>query len=59
MASLDMHLKFSRTTVTVMAMKNVREALILRLPTVCKLLSFLNTRQDSGGEGGGQCRGLS
>jgi hypothetical protein len=27
--------------------------LIFRLPTVCKLLSFLNTGRDSGGGGGG------
>jgi hypothetical protein len=36
-----------------MAIKNVCEILIFRPPTVCKLLSFLNTGQDSGGEGGG------
>ncbi len=36
-----------------MVIKNVSEILIFRLPTVCKLLSFLNTGQDSGGEGGG------
>jgi hypothetical protein len=35
--------------------KNVCEILIFRLPTVCKLLSFLNTGRDSvgGGRGGG------
>ncbi len=37
-------------TVTEMVMKNVCEVLIFRLPTVGKLLSFLNTGQDSGGE---------
>jgi hypothetical protein len=40
-------------TVTEMVMKNVCEVLIFRLPTVGKLLSFLNTGQDSGGERGG------
>jgi hypothetical protein len=34
-------------------MKNVCEVLIFRPPTVGKLLSFLNTGRDSGGEGGG------
>jgi hypothetical protein len=36
-----------------MAIKNVYEIVIFRLPTACKLLSFLNTGRDSGGEGGG------
>ncbi len=38
---------------TKMAIKNVCEVLIFRLPTVGKLLSFLNTGRDSEGEGGG------
>ncbi len=40
-------------TVTEMAIKKVCKILIFRLPTVCKLLRFLNTGRDSAEEGGG------
>ncbi len=41
------------TTVTEIAMKNVCKVFTFRPLTVGKLLSFLNTRRNSGGEGGG------